>query len=170
MQSNPLNYPIALLSSRANYCSALSLACFYSFTTLVCVQEVLNFLKNVISLWIISGSYFPPTLHCFVSSPDCALELFFFLLFFFMHFKPYSNEYSCMSLYAEGKNFLKHMHAGGAFLVAQTVKNLLAMQEIWVQFLSWEDPPKKGMATYASILAWEIPWTEEPGGLWRATV
>ena len=52
-----------------------------------------------------------------------------------------------------------------AFLVAQRVKNLPAMQETWVQFLGWEDPPKKEMATHSSILAWEIPWTEEPGGL-----
>ena len=45
------------------------------------------------------------------------------------------------------------------------VKNLLAMQEAWVQSLSWKDPREKGMATHSSILAWEIPWTEEPGGL-----
>ena len=53
----------------------------------------------------------------------------------------------------------------GTFLVAQMVKNLLAMQEIWVQSLSQEDPLAKGMATNSSILAWTIPWTEEPGGL-----
>ena len=45
------------------------------------------------------------------------------------------------------------------------VKNLLAMQETRVQSLSWEDPPEKGMAVHSSILAWRIPWTEEPGGL-----
>ena len=39
------------------------------------------------------------------------------------------------------------------------------MQETWVQFLGWEDPLEKGMATHASILAWRIPWTEEPDGL-----
>ena len=50
-------------------------------------------------------------------------------------------------------------------LVAQTVKNLPAMQETWVQFLSWEDPLEKGMDTRSSILAWRIPWTEDPGGL-----
>ena len=38
-------------------------------------------------------------------------------------------------------------------------------QEIWVQFLGWEDPLEKEMATHSSILAWEIPWIEEPGGL-----
>ena len=45
------------------------------------------------------------------------------------------------------------------------VKNLAAVQEIQVQFLGQIDPLKKGMATHSSILAWEIPWTEEPGGL-----
>ena len=45
------------------------------------------------------------------------------------------------------------------------VKNLPAMQDTWVQFLGWEDPLEKEMATHSSILAWRIPWTEEPGGL-----
>ena len=49
--------------------------------------------------------------------------------------------------------------------VAQSVKNLPAMWETWVRSLSWEDPLKKGMATHSSILAWRIPWTEEPGRL-----
>ena len=49
--------------------------------------------------------------------------------------------------------------------MAQTVKNLPAMQEIWVQSLDWEDPLEKGMATHSNILAWRIPGTEEPGGL-----
>ena len=39
------------------------------------------------------------------------------------------------------------------------------MQEIWVQFLSWEDPLEKEMAIHSSILAWKIPWTKKPGGL-----
>ena len=42
-------------------------------------------------------------------------------------------------------------------------KNLPAMQETWVQSLGWEHPLEKGMATHSSILAWRIPWTEEPG-------
>ena len=49
--------------------------------------------------------------------------------------------------------------------MAQMVKNLPAMQETQVQSLDQEDPLEKGMATHSSILAWEIPWTEEPGGL-----
>ena len=50
-------------------------------------------------------------------------------------------------------------------LVAQMVKNLPAMWETWVQSLSWEDPLEKGTAIHSSILAWSIPWTEEPSRL-----
>ena len=52
-----------------------------------------------------------------------------------------------------------------ASLVAQMVKNLPAMRETWVQSQGWEDPLEEGMATHSIILAWRIPWTEEPGGL-----
>ena len=44
-------------------------------------------------------------------------------------------------------------------------RNLPAMQETWVRSLGWEDPLEEGTATHSSILAWRIPWTEEPGGL-----
>ena len=49
--------------------------------------------------------------------------------------------------------------------MAQKVKNLLLMQETWVQYLDGENPLEKGMATHSSILTWRIPWTEEAGGL-----
>ena len=49
--------------------------------------------------------------------------------------------------------------------MAQRLKHLPAMQETWVQSLGREDPLEKEMATHSSILAWRIPWTEEPGGL-----
>ena len=49
--------------------------------------------------------------------------------------------------------------------MAQTVKNLPAMQETQVRFLGQEDPLEKGMAPHSNILAWRISWTEEPGGL-----
>jgi len=49
--------------------------------------------------------------------------------------------------------------------IAQLIKNLPAMQETWVRFLGREDPLEKEMAIHSSILAWKIPWTEEPGGL-----
>ena len=51
-------------------------------------------------------------------------------------------------------------------LVAQTVKRLPTMRETWVQSLGWEDLLEKEMAPHSSILAWKIPWTEEPGGLY----
>ena len=49
--------------------------------------------------------------------------------------------------------------------MSQTVKNLPAMHETWVQSMGQEAPLEKQMATHSSILAWRIPWTEEPGGL-----
>ena len=52
-----------------------------------------------------------------------------------------------------------------ASLVAQRLKHLPAMQETWVRSLGGEDPLEKEMATHSSILAWRIPWSEEPGGL-----
>ena len=52
-----------------------------------------------------------------------------------------------------------------ASLVAQMVKNLPAMRQTWVWSLGWEDPLEKGKANHSSILAWRIPWTEEPGRL-----
>ena len=52
-----------------------------------------------------------------------------------------------------------------ASLLAKLVKNRPAMQETWVRFLDGEDPLEKEMATHCSILAWRIPWTEEPGRL-----
>ena len=45
------------------------------------------------------------------------------------------------------------------------VKNVPAMQETWVQSLGWDDPLEEETSTHSSILAWEIPWTKEPGGL-----
>ena len=49
--------------------------------------------------------------------------------------------------------------------MAQFIKSPPAMQETWVQSLGQEDPLEKEMATHSSVLAWRIPWTEEPGGL-----
>ena len=60
----------------------------------------------------------------------------------------------------------EHLVSGpGPSLVAQKVKNLPAMQQTQVQCLAWEDPLEKGIATRSSVLAWEIPSTETPGGL-----
>ena len=57
------------------------------------------------------------------------------------------------------------MNKLGASLVAQMVKNLSAVWETKVQSLGQEDPLEKGMTAHSGILAWRIPWTEEPGGL-----
>ena len=59
-----------------------------------------------------------------------------------------------------GHRYTKHRTS--ASLVALMVKNLPAVQATWVQSLGWEDPLEKGMATHSRILAWRIPWTEEP--------
>ena len=49
--------------------------------------------------------------------------------------------------------------------MTQMVKNPPVVRDTWVQSLGWEDPLEEGMATHSNILAWRIPWTEEPGGL-----
>ena len=75
---------------------------------------------------------------------------------------------SCVSLHWQSDSLpLSHLgsHKPYASLVAQRLKRLPAMRETWVQSLGWEDPLEKEMATHSSILAWIIPWTEEPGGL-----
>ena len=72
------------------------------------------------------------------------------------HSRPYAQLSTCVSW---------STNSGSPSLVAQLVKNPPAMPETLVQFLGWEDPLEKGMATHSSILAWRIPWTEEPGRL-----
>ena len=56
-------------------------------------------------------------------------------------------------------------HSNGSVSLAHTVKNPPAMQETQIHSLDWEDPLEKGMATRSSILAWRIPWADEPGEL-----
>ena len=66
----------------------------------------------------------------------------------------------------EGIPSFKNYNITRASQVAVLVKNLLVnAKETWVQFLGWEDPLEEEMTTYSSILAWRIPWTEEPIGL-----
>ena len=60
--------------------------------------------------------------------------------------------------------FEEYLYAYLGFPCGSAVKNLPAVQEMWVQSLDQDDPPEEGMATHASILAWRIPWTEELGG------
>ena len=64
---------------------------------------------------------------------------------------------------AQSRTRLKQLSSSSS--IAQLVKNLSAMQETQVQFLGWEDPLEKETETLSSILAWRIPWAEEPGVL-----
>ena len=73
-----------------------------------------------------------------------------------------AREYKCV---CTSHAFIRIYILPWVFLVAQTVKNPPAMQETWVWSLGQEDPLEKGMATLSSILAWRIPWIEEPGRL-----
>ena len=59
----------------------------------------------------------------------------------------------------------KYLYIWGVSLIAQSVNNLPAIQETQIQYLGQEDTLEKEMETHFSILAWEIPWTEEPSGL-----
>ena len=83
--------------------------------------------------------------------------------------RPTNNSQWCLNSVWEwrvcGVGGIDLLIANGASLVAQRVKHLPARQETWVWSLGWEDPLEKEMATHSSILAWRIPWTEEPGGL-----
>ena len=63
----------------------------------------------------------------------------------------------------EGVGYL--LQYSWASLVATMIKNLLARLEIWIRATGWKDPLEEGMVTHSGILAWEIPWTEEPGRL-----
>ena len=67
-------------------------------------------------------------------------------------------------MYSPG-NYIQYLSISWASLIAQLVKNLPAMQQTWVQFLGRDDPLEKEMVTHSSIVAWRIPWTEEPGRL-----
>ena len=77
--------------------------------------------------------------------------------FLFLPLQAYIQTYICSYSYSHKIGFLS--------LVVQMVKNLPTMQETRVPSLGQGDPPEKEMANHSSILAWRIPWTEEPGGL-----
>ena len=90
----------------------------------------------------------------------------------YIHIYTHIYTHVCVCIYTHTLNHFtvqpkltQHYKSTILHLVAQMVKNLPAMQETPVWSLGWENPLEKGMATYFSILAWRIPWTEEPGGL-----
>ena len=78
------------------------------------------------------------------------------------------------SLLVEASRFLLSFPAsfegGSEFEImsgsSDRLKNLPAVQEIWTRFLGWDDPLEEGLATHSSLLAWRIPWIEDPGWLW----
>ena len=77
-------------------------------------------------------------------------------------------QYGSNGLFLITDKFTSQLNTKGKkklMLVVQMVENLPAKQETWVRSLGQEDPLEKGMATHCSVLAWKIPWTEEPGGL-----
>ena len=71
-------------------------------------------------------------------------------------------KYRSMEKNRNARDKSTHLQTPWASLVAQMLEHLPAMQETWVQSLGWKDPLEKEMATPSSILAWKIPWTEEP--------
>ena len=79
------------------------------------------------------------------------------------HWRCFHMCFECLRL--RGRIFNDKHYLTRASLVAQSVKDLPAVQETWVWSLGWEDPLEKEMASHASILAWKISWTEEPRGL-----
>ena len=89
-----------------------------------------------------------------------SLKKFFFLIVFLFSLLSTSSLVSIIYLFFSCLRFIL-----GASLVAQMVKNLLAMQETWVRSLGQEDPMEKGMTTHSSILAWRIQWAKELGRL-----
>ena len=70
-----------------------------------------------------------------------------------------------MTFKCQIKSIYASLYVDRTSLIVQSVKNLPAMQETQVQFLVWEDPLEKEMATHSIILSWRNPWTEEPGRL-----
>ena len=110
----------------------------------------------------------------------CCMFLYFYILYLYLSNIYYiynpsqvTASWVCLSLWTEELPglplFLSHPFIrcpkNLTSLVAQTVKNLPAMQETCVRSLGRKDPLEEGIATHSSILAWRIPWTEEPGGL-----
>ena len=85
------------------------------------------------------------------------------ILWKYLHYKRENKLYFSWQNLKYTKNREKKIE--WASLVAQRLKHLPVMWETWVRSLGWEDPLEKEMATHSSILAWRIPWTEEPGGL-----
>ena len=95
------------------------------------------------------------------------LQLFLkhhFFFFFQLH-EVNSNLLWALFWEEETTSLNTYVYLINGFPGGSALENLPTMQEMWLRFLSWEDPLVEGTATHSSILAWRIPWTEEPGGL-----
>ena len=124
-------------------------------------------------IWLTSRNYYHDT---FIEQPSSCILIYikekrkkniFSLWLELLGFTLTTFIYKCSSF-----NYSYHVHyianayiSYRASLLAQRIKRLPAMQETWVRSLGWEDPLEKEMATHSNILAWRIPWTEEPDGL-----
>ena len=150
-----------LLCSPWSFCSSHTVPLASSSTPGTATLEVAIPLTEI-AKWLLPSSSLYSMLQPFLSIPfkNCKFPHFLknpisFPAWFFSHSTyhhwPYLTFYLFILLIA--------------WPVAQTVENLDATQETWVQSLGWEDPLEKEMATHSSILAWRIPWTEELGGL-----
>ena len=95
-----------------------------------------------------------PSEKTYIKNVCFCFNFFFLLLWLWMPHFHKINE----------KNKKESLESFQLFLVAQTVKNLPARQEIWVWSLGWKNPLEKRMAIHSSYIAWRIPWTEEPDG------
>ena len=76
-----------------------------------------------------------------------------------------TNCYHTVREFSQGSLAMINLLLGRSRCDSPNGKESTAMQETWVWSLGWEDPLEEGMATHSTILAWRIPWTEEPGGL-----
>ena len=95
------------------------------------------------------------------STLSATLSNFFIITFLLIPYTLWLLSFMCPLMYSN--NY--HLHTNWASLVDQRLQRLPTMQESLVWSLGWEYPLEKEMATHSSILDWEIPWMQEPGGL-----
>ena len=128
--------------------------------------QCIFFCKSILIMSLLIDVFRPFTFNLIIDILDLGLSFYYifsvlsilcFLVSLYILLLDYLNYFSVLL------RFLYWVF--GVSLVAQIVKNLPAMWDTWVWFLGREDPLEKGMAIHSSILAWRIPWTEEPGGL-----
>ena len=157
-----------LLVYRAIYSLQSLLSCrnIFFIVFLLCGEFLLS--SGILDLLFVC-----PVLFLLTSEQGCHSDSLFSFLFIYFLFKcGWFIVWYQFLLYSEVTqlctyihSFLVHFRLFGTSLVAQTVKRLSTMWETWVRALGWEDPLEKEMAIHSSTIAWNIPWTEEPGRL-----